>query len=120
MKLTSTSNLLGRPNGRFLLFGMLTTTSDGRLCLEDEDGRVDLDMTDAVPGEGIFTLGSLVLVEGRYADEGEGERLFVNAIGHPPSETRKRAREMYGHVDWTGKGTVSAKEEVSRARQRRE
>lgn len=77
-------------------------------------------MTDAVPGEGIFTLGSLVLVEGRYGDEGEGERLFVNAIGHPPSETRKRAREMYGHVDWTGKGTVSAKEEVSRARQGRE
>ncbi|CAO1615401.1 unnamed protein product [Sympodiomycopsis kandeliae] len=113
MKLTSTSNLLGRPNGRFLLFGLLTTTSDGRLCLEDEDGRVLLDVENAVPGEGIFTLGSLVLVEGRYADEGKGEMLYVHAIGHPPSETRTRAKEMYGHVDFTGKGAVSAKEERS-------
>lgn len=111
MKLTATSNLLGRPNGRFLLFGLLTTTSDGRLCLEDEEGRVELDMTSAVPGEGIFTLGSLVLVEGRNGDEGEGDVFFVNAIGHPPSELRKRARELYGHVDWTGKGIVSSKEE---------
>lgn len=114
MKLTSTSNLLGRPNGRFLLFGILTSTPDGRWCLEDEDGRVELDLTDAVPGEGIFTLGGLVLVEGRYADEGEeGQRFHVHAIGHPPSETRSRAREMYGHIDWTGKGVISLKEERS-------
>lgn len=113
MKLTSTSNLLGRPNGRFLLFGLLTTTADGRLALEDEEGRVELDTSEAIPGEGIFTLGSLVLVEGRYGDDGngEGERLYVNAIGHPPSEARTRAREMYGHIDWSGKGAVSAKEE---------
>lgn len=113
MKLTSTSNLLGRPNGRFLLFGLLTTTPDGRLCLEDEDGRVMLDTENAIPGEGIFTLGSLVLVEGRYADEGQGDTFFVHAIGHPPSETRTRAKELYGHIDFTGKGAISAKEEVS-------
>lgn len=115
MKLTSTSNLLGRPNGRFLLFGVLTTTPDGRWCLEDEDGRVELDLSAAIPGEGIFTLGALVLVEGRYSDEGEGgsERLHVHAIGHPPSEPRSRSREMYGHIDWTGKGVLSLKEEQS-------
>lgn len=114
MKLTSTSNLLGRPGGRFLLFGLLTSTPDGRWCLEDEDGRVELDMTNAIPGEGIFTLGSLVLVEGRYSDEGDdGQRLYVHAIGHPPSEPRAKAREMYGHLDWTGKGVISQKEEQS-------
>lgn len=114
MKLTSTSNLLGRPNGRFLLFGLLTSTPDGRWCLEDEDGRVELDMSETVPGEGIFTLGSLVLVEGRYAaEEEEGQKLYVHAIGHPPSEARNRARELYDHIDWTGKGVVSLKEEKS-------
>ncbi|CAO1620088.1 unnamed protein product [Parajaminaea phylloscopi] len=114
MKLTSTSNLLGRPNGRFLLFGLLTSTPDGRWCLEDEDGRVELDMSDTVPGEGIFTLGSLVLVEGRYSDEGgDNQKLYVHAIGHPPSEPRSRARELYGHIDWTGKGVISLKEERS-------
>ena len=71
-----------------------------------------LDVESAIPGEGIFTLGSLVLVEGRYADEGQGDIFYVNAIGHPPSETRTKAKEMYGHVDFTGKGAVSAKEEV--------
>lgn len=89
MKLTSTTNLLGRRGQRFLLFGMLCTSSDGRYALEDADGMVGLDMQDAIPGEGIFTEGSMILVEGEYTEE---ERIRVFALGHPPSEPRESAR----------------------------
>jgi DNA polymerase epsilon subunit 2 len=89
LQLTSTTNLLGRRGQRFLLFGMLCTSSDGRYALEDADGMVGLDMEDAIPGEGIFTEGSMVLVEGEYTDE---ERIRVFALGHPPSEPRESAR----------------------------
>jgi DNA polymerase epsilon subunit 2 len=114
-KLTSTRNLLGRAGGRFLLFGMLTRSPEGRLCLEDLDGTVPLDISQTVrmilwslppsvyaraspnahanpmqgPSEGMFTEGCFVLVEGDYNDE---EALVVIAIGHPPSERRATAR----------------------------
>ncbi|EST05432.1 DNA polymerase alpha/epsilon, subunit B [Kalmanozyma brasiliensis GHG001] len=99
MKLTSTKNLLGRQGQRFLLFGMLSTSSDGRYELEDADGTVGLDLENAIPGEGIFTEGSLILVEGEYTQE---ERIRVFAIGHPPSETRAQARLIHAHTDFLG------------------
>lgn len=99
MKLTSTKNLLGRQGHRFLLFGMLSTSSDGRYELEDADGTVGLDIQNAIPGEGIFTEGSLILVEGEYTVE---ERIRVFAIGHPPSETRAQARQIHAHTDFLG------------------
>ncbi|KAI3479907.1 hypothetical protein L1887_58056 [Cichorium endivia] len=99
MKLTSTKNLLGRQGQRFLLFGMLSTSSDGRYELEDADGCVGLDLEHAIAGEGIFTEGSFILVEGEYTVE---ERIRVFAIGHPPSETRKQARAMHAHTDFLG------------------
>lgn len=48
LKLTSTRNLLGRAGQLFLLFGMLSRNPEGKLCLEDGEGRVVLDMEDAV------------------------------------------------------------------------
>ncbi|SNX84492.1 related to DNA polymerase epsilon subunit B [Melanopsichium pennsylvanicum] len=105
MKLTSTKNLLGRQGSRFLLFGMLSTSSDGRYELEDADGTVGLDLQHAIPGEGIFTEGSLILVEGEYTVD---ERIRVFAIGHPPSETRAQARSIHAHTDFLGAPQVPA------------
>jgi DNA polymerase epsilon subunit 2 len=87
---------------------MLTRSPEGRLCLEDLDGVVPLDISQAVirfwnhletpilthsnsqgPSEGLFTEGAFVLVEGEYTDE---EVLSVIAIGHPPSERRSVSR----------------------------
>lgn len=48
LKLTSTRNLLGRAGQLFLLFGMLSRDPQGKLCLEDGEGRAVLDMEDAV------------------------------------------------------------------------
>lgn len=48
LRLTSTRNLLGRQGQLFLLFGMLSRNPEGKLCLEDGEGSVVLDMEDAV------------------------------------------------------------------------
>ncbi|ORX38923.1 DNA polymerase alpha/epsilon subunit B-domain-containing protein [Kockovaella imperatae] len=108
LKLTSTRNLLGRAGQLFLLFGMLARDPEGRLCLEDGDGRVRLDMHDAVPGEGLFTEGCMVLIEGEYTID---ETVRVLAMGHPPSEKREVSRGLHGHIDFLGTGAVSLKEE---------
>lgn len=42
-----------------------------------------------IAGEGIFTEGAYILVEGEYTPD---ERLRAFAIGHPPSENRESAR----------------------------
>ena len=44
-QLRSTKDLLGRTGGEFLLFGMITHSKEGKLCLEDLDGKVELDTT---------------------------------------------------------------------------
>ncbi|KAG7528621.1 hypothetical protein FFLO_06044 [Filobasidium floriforme] len=109
LKLTSTRNLLGRQGQLFLLFGMLSRDPEGRLCLEDGEGTVVLDMEDAEPGEGLFTENCLVLIEGEYTAE---ETIKVLAMGHPPSERRDAARAIFGHVDFLGVGATSLKEEA--------
>lgn len=46
--LKSTKQLLGRAGERFLLLGMLTHNKEGKLCVEDSDGSVELDLTKLV------------------------------------------------------------------------
>ncbi|KDN48053.1 hypothetical protein RSAG8_03069, partial [Rhizoctonia solani AG-8 WAC10335] len=104
LKLTTTKNLLGRAGQAFMLFGMLAHSPDGKLVLEDLEGRVELDIRNTGPCEGLFTEGSMVLCEGIYTDE---ETLSVEAIGHPPSEKREVARSIFGHVDFLGKGATT-------------
>ncbi|WFD36398.1 DNA-directed DNA polymerase [Malassezia cuniculi] len=106
LKLATTKDLLGRQGENCLLFGRLSTTADGRYALEDAEGSIPLELQDAVPGEGIFTEGAMVLVEGVYTDT---ESLRVLAIGHPPSESREAAQRMYGHVDFCGTGALAPK-----------
>lgn len=88
---------------------MLGYSKEGKLCLEDTDGKVDLDFSHLVrakfdlhdfilysrlpvkdiPSEGFFTEGCFALIEGDYTEE---ETLTVIAIGHPPCERREVAR----------------------------
>ncbi|KDQ20670.1 hypothetical protein BOTBODRAFT_26684 [Botryobasidium botryosum FD-172 SS1] len=107
-KLTSTKNLLGRAGQRFLVFGMLTRTPQGKLCLEDLDGQVELDISEITPSEGLYTEGCFVLIEGDYTDE---DILSVIAIGHPPPERRVIARSIHGHIDFLGKGATTIMED---------
>jgi len=47
-QLKSTKQLLGRACERFLLLGMLAHNKEGKVCLEDSDGRVELDFSKLV------------------------------------------------------------------------
>ncbi|KAG8760539.1 DNA-directed DNA polymerase epsilon, subunit B [Serendipita sp. 396] len=64
LKLTSTKNLLGRAGGRFLLFGMLTRSPEGRLCLEDLDGIVPLNISNTVKSIRLYQTGWLIIAAG--------------------------------------------------------
>ncbi|KAI0832362.1 epsilon DNA polymerase [Trametes gibbosa] len=113
LTLRSTKQLLGRAGDRFLLFGMLTHSKEGKLCLEDQDGLVELDFSQLdQPSEGLFTEGCLALVEGDYTEDGT---LLVIAIGHPPCESRETARSIFGHVDFLGKGATTLLEDKQSA-----
>jgi hypothetical protein len=47
-QLKSTKQLLGRAGERFLLLGMLAHNKEGKLCIEDADGAVELDFSKLV------------------------------------------------------------------------
>ncbi|KAF8195788.1 DNA polymerase alpha/epsilon subunit B-domain-containing protein [Mycena galopus ATCC 62051] len=107
--LKSTKQLLGRAGERFLLLGMLAHSKEGKLCIEDADGSVELDYAKLdEPGDGLFTEGSFALVEGEYTEDGT---LEIIAIGQPPCEPRETARSIYGHIDFLGKGSTSLLED---------
>lgn len=106
VKLKSTKQLLGRAGERFLLLGMLAHNKEGKLCIEDADGTVELDFSKLVsppckftvlfwdvvqdePGEGLFTEGCFALVEGEYTEDAT---LEIVAIGQPPCEPRETSR----------------------------
>lgn len=109
LTLRSTKQLLGRAGERFLLFGMLGHSKEGKLCLEDHEGSVQLDFSQLdQPSEGLFTEGAFALVEGDYTDEAT---FVVIAIGHPPCENRETARSIYGHIDFLGKGATTPQED---------
>ncbi|KAH9039302.1 DNA polymerase epsilon subunit B [Lactarius pseudohatsudake] len=113
LTLKSTKQLLGRAGERFLLFGMLVHSKEGKLCLEDLDGVVELDFSQLdQPSEGLFTEGSFALVEGDYTDNAT---LSVIAIGHPPCESRETARSVFGHIDFLGKGATTPLEDTQYA-----
>ncbi|KAJ7368403.1 DNA polymerase alpha/epsilon subunit B-domain-containing protein [Mycena albidolilacea] len=108
--LKSTKQLLGRAGERFLLLGMLSHSKEGRLCIEDADGSVELDFSKLdEPGDGLFTEGCFALVEGEYTEDGT---LEIIAIGQPPCESRETARSIYGHIDFLGKGSTSLLEDT--------
>ncbi|KAK2466285.1 hypothetical protein APHAL10511_001927 [Amanita phalloides] len=108
--LKSTKQMLGRAGERFLLLGMLAYNKEGRLCLEDADGSVPLDLTKMdEPGDGIFTEGCFALVEGEYTED---DSLEVIAMGQPPCEPRETSRSIYAHIDFLGKGATSLMEDA--------
>ncbi|KII95089.1 hypothetical protein PLICRDRAFT_33919 [Plicaturopsis crispa FD-325 SS-3] len=116
--LKSTKQLLGRAGERFLLLGMLAHSKEGKLCVEDSDGSVELDFSKLdQPSEGLFTEGAFALVEGEYTEEGT---LEVIAISSPPCETRNTARSIYGHIDFLGQGATSLGEDAEFSRRVRE
>src|SRR5262249_54563719 len=99
-KLTPISNLLGRPNTPFLLFGLLSVAPEtGTLSLEDPTGTIKLDMSQAtpIPRDGAwFNPGGFAIVDGLYEQSGT---FTVFTIGQPPCERRDTTAEVFAHAD---------------------
>ena len=67
---------------------MLSRLGDDQIYLEDLDGDVRLDLSEANQGAGIFTETTFALVIGTY----EAENLFkVSEMALPPPELRKNS-----------------------------
>jgi DNA polymerase epsilon subunit 2 len=78
--LTAISSLLSLGEGAVILLGFLDINGDS-LTLEDPSGTVTLDASEVSPANGIFCVGSIVLVQGSYRDG----QVFGTLIGHPPA-----------------------------------
>ncbi|KAI8881892.1 DNA polymerase epsilon, subunit B [Backusella circina FSU 941] len=91
--------LIGHDGGSFILFGMLTQLEEGKFFLEDEDSHIQLNLNEATFDNGLFTDGSLVLVDGVYGDD----HLFhVQTISLPPPEPRSMTDSIFSHIDFSG------------------
>ncbi|KIV91897.1 hypothetical protein PV10_06387 [Exophiala mesophila] len=83
-KITPISNLLGRSGSFHLLLGMLVHSAAGDLALTDLSGSVVLDMstTRPIPEDGAwYCPGMIVLVEGRYLEDGSNNSNLGTAAG---------------------------------------
>lgn len=64
------------------------------------------------PQTGLFTEGSLVLVDGEYTID---TTFKVSELGMPPPESRQIARSRFGHIDLLGTGALTKQEEAELA-----
>ncbi|KAK9461207.1 DNA polymerase alpha/epsilon subunit B-domain-containing protein [Lipomyces oligophaga] len=97
--ITPIKNLLGRTGQQFLLLGFLVRGYNGNLYAEDPSGRIELELESPTYGEGYFTPGEILLFEGIYT---RAEKLRIASMHHPPIETRKETRDVYGYLDFMG------------------
>ena len=68
IELTPIDSLLGA-RGTLVLLGVLTRQEEGKYFLEDLNGSVEINLTQARVTDGLFTLGCIVVVEGTIGEE---------------------------------------------------
>lgn len=87
-ELTGIESLSGS-KGDKLVLGMLTQLEQGVWYLEDLNGDVKIDLSDARVTSGMHTEGSFVIVQGQILENDGEEPVFkVHAMGTPPNESR--------------------------------
>lgn len=88
-QLTGIESLAGCREERLVL-GMLTQLEEGSWFLEDLNGSVRLDLSQACVTAGLHTECSFVIAQGCLIEvEGEEPLFRVNFMGTPPSESRE-------------------------------
>ncbi|KAK8383576.1 hypothetical protein O3P69_015801 [Scylla paramamosain] len=91
--LTKVVSLVGTSQQiKVLVLGLLTKLVEGKYHLEDDTGNVEVDLTNAHFKDGLFTVNSILLVEGWF----DNNVLHAEAIGMPPPEPAKVSRERMG------------------------
>ncbi|KAK9321679.1 DNA polymerase alpha/epsilon subunit B-domain-containing protein [Lipomyces orientalis] len=103
--ITMIKNLLGRHGKSFLILGLLVRGSNGNWWAEDPSGRLELDLDNAVAGNGYFVPGCILLFDGVYT---RSEMFQVKSLHHPPAESRSASREAYGYLDFMGIGGIGS------------
>lgn len=96
-ELSPISALLGG-QGKHTLLGILTQPEEGVWYIEDVDGCLPLDLSQAQPYHFMITEGCIVLVEGSLTDG----KLRVEALALPPPEDRGKSIEAIGTADIFG------------------
>lgn len=96
-ELTGVESLPSR-KGDCLVLGMLTQLEDGVWYLEDTNGAVRLDLSQANVTAGLHTDGSFVIIQGVLVDDNDesGPTFHVSAMGTPPLELRENTIDMLG------------------------
>lgn len=99
-ELSTIESLLGSTGTKFL-FGMLTQPEEGAWFLEDLSSIIKLDLSQAQTLHVLYTLGSIVIVEGELVNG-----VFrVDFMGFPPAEERNVCLNAMGLVDTFGNDT---------------
>ena len=79
------------------IFGLLCQLREGQYFLEDPEGSIQLDLSDAKCSTGIFTENSFVIVQGCVLSNG----IFkVHSVGLPPGESALQTKKHYGNIDF--------------------
>lgn len=90
-RLTGIESLPGSKDERLVL-GMLTQLEEGSWFLEDLNGVVRVDLSQASVTAGLHTECSFVIAQGRFVEEdGEEPYFHVSAMGTPPLERREQS-----------------------------
>uniref|UniRef100_A0A060T8D2 DNA polymerase epsilon subunit B n=1 Tax=Blastobotrys adeninivorans TaxID=409370 RepID=A0A060T8D2_BLAAD len=93
-------NMLGRNDSAYLLLGMLSKGNDGHWYIQDDSGKVQLDIsTHCVPSDqAYYTPGCIVLCTGVY----HNSQFIVDTMGPPMAERRENTKEALGNIDFLG------------------
>jgi len=103
VELTPIESLLGA-RGTKRLLGMITSRQEGEFYLEDLNGSIKLDLSQAQITAGLFTENCIVLAEGEVLDQ-----IFaVHMMGFPPPETRQQTTQVMLHMDRFGTNYTQA------------
>lgn len=97
-QLTGVESLMSR-KGEQLVLGMLTQLEEGTWFLEDLNGTVRLNLSQASITAGLHTDGSFVIVQGTLVENRDGsDSVFhATAMGTPPLEEREKSIDVLGN-----------------------
>ena len=117
IELTPIDSLLGA-RGTLVLLGVLTRQEEGKYFLEDLNGSVEINLSNARVTDGLFTLGCIVVVEGTIGEE--VGMFYVNTMGFPPPESRRESLNIMSSIDVSSMTGYSQQEEIELQRLEKE
>lgn len=106
---TPISNLKGRDNRHFHIFGMITVGKNGEYWIQDPSGKIQISFADTHPDTGVYYFpGSFVIAEGIV------QKSLFRALEliSPKCEPRTVVREAFGYVDFLGVHAPPSKKSV--------